>query len=130
MFDWLYAIPLTILILGAGVTYFIPSSLLGPLCMIISIAVFVFIWKALKKEESTKGLTMDDLNDITQDTGDLEKPNNAGHCSGCNSDWLLSDCLKEIDQETWELPPYTIYTCPKCKTELDYFFYEEIAEYE
>ena len=57
-----------------------------------------------------------------------ESPN-VGHCSECNSDWLLSDCNTEIDQETWELPPYTIYICRKCGAELDDFWYEEDEEF-
>ncbi|MCK5613506.1 hypothetical protein KAR91_67170 [Candidatus Pacearchaeota archaeon] len=140
MYDWLYAIPLAILILGSGITYFMSSSLFGPFCIVLSIALIIIIRKRYNAKanaaflQCTGAITVDELNSLTNDfaelaqcTSTLEKPN-AGHCSECNSDWLLSDCEKELDQETWELPPYYIYICPKCKAELDDFWYEEDEE--
>ncbi|MCK5615967.1 hypothetical protein KAR91_79630 [Candidatus Pacearchaeota archaeon] len=77
-------------------------------------------------------MNLDDVNTVIgqleQDIGATEKPN-VGYCSECNSDWTLSDCEKELDQETWELPSYYVYICPKCKAELDDFWYEEDEEF-
>ena len=53
MYDWLYAIPLAMLILGSGITYFMSSSLFGPFCIILSIVIIVF----LRKKNNTEGLT-------------------------------------------------------------------------
>ncbi len=119
MYDWLYAIPLAVIILGAGITYFMSSSLFGPFCLVIGIAIIIIMRKSYNTKANAAFL---------QCTGTIEKPN-AGHCSECDSDWLLSDCDTEIDQETWELPSYTIYICPKCKAELDDYFYEEDEEF-
>ena len=53
-----------------------------------------------------------------------ENPNK-GCCSECDWRGLLSECETELEQETWELPPYEIYLCPRCNNELDDYFYEE-----
>lgn len=45
MFDWLYAIPLAVLILGSGITYVMSSSLFGPFCIIFSIIIAVISQK-------------------------------------------------------------------------------------
>ena len=49
MYDWLYAIPLAILILGSGITYFMSSSLFGPFCILISIVIIMLMWKRRKR---------------------------------------------------------------------------------
>lgn len=140
MYDWLYAIPLTLLILGSGITYFMSSSLFGPFCIILSIAVIILMRRRHNTKANTAFLqctgpiTVDELHAFTANEltelvhGPTTIANNAGHCSECNSTWLLSDCIKDLEQETWELPPYYIYTCPKCKIELDDYFYEENEE--
>ena len=137
MYDWLYAIPLALLILGAGITYVMSSSLFGPFCIVLSIATIILIRKARNTKanaaflQCTGPITVDELTplitefrELAQCPSTIEKPN-AGHCSACNSDWLLSDCDTTIEQETWELPPYTVYLCRKCNTELDHLFYIE-----
>ena len=55
MFDWLYAIPLAILILGSGITYFMSSSLFGPFCIIVAIIITIVIRKAYNTAEKTTG---------------------------------------------------------------------------
>ena len=126
MYDWLYAIPLAILILGAGVTYFMSSSLFGPFCIVLSIAIIIIMRRRHNTVDELNPL-IDEFRELAQ--GTATEQHNAGHCSACNSTWLLSDCDTAIEQETWELPPYTVYICRKCKTELDYFFYEEIVDH-
>ena len=133
MYDWIYALPLALLILGSGITYFMSSSLFGPFCITLSIVLIAFICKE-RKYTIEDSITVDGLHTLADDFAELaqcpssiEKPN-AGRCNECNSAWLLSDCERELDQETWELPPYTVYICPKCNAELDHLFYIEEDE--
>lgn len=156
MYDWLYAIPLALLILGSGITYFMSSSLFGPFCIILSIAIIIIIRRNrahsvgnMQNEENpylsdkiiTKGAKrleeqidkdiIDDLTNIAQDITTLEKPN-AGHCNGCNSDWLLSDCdtdLRPDDRDDLSSWLVRVYVCRKCKYVIDDFFYEETVDH-
>ena len=80
MFDWLYAIPLAILILGSGITYFMSSSLFGPFCILVSIVVGIIVWKIRSKQnpslpdeiidkavkELTEQIDKDILDDLTK----------------------------------------------------------------
>ena len=77
MFDWLYAIPLAILILGSGITYFMSSSLFGPFCILVSIVVSIMVWKARSTrkfnkiidkavKELTEQIDKDILDDLTK----------------------------------------------------------------
>lgn len=44
-------------------------------------------------------------------------------CPKCNWDGLPSECSTEIEQESWEMPKYTIFLCPKCDDEEGVEFY-------
>ena len=35
-------------------------------------------------------------------------------CNACGWDGLPKECIIEEEQESWEMPSYLVYLCPKC----------------